>query len=67
MYHQDSLDGVSQEWYENGMVKAKGSWKSGVREGVWKWFDRYGDDLFEIEYDLGVVLRSTEKEESGSL
>ncbi len=60
MYHQDTLSGISEEWYENGTVKTKGLWRSGVRQGLWTWFDRYGDELFRIEYDNGVVIRSTQ-------
>jgi len=58
-YHQDILDGLAQEWYENGTLKTEGQWQKGVREGLWKWHDRYGDELFEIEYNKGIITHST--------
>ena len=58
VFDRDVLNGESKEWYDNGQLKAKGQWKEGVRQGKWYWFDRYGDTLFELTYDSGLVTET---------
>ena len=35
-------DGVVETFHNNGQLMRKGNYKNGVPDGLWEWFDEYG-------------------------
>ncbi len=45
------------EYYPSGNIKAKGKYKHGLREGVWKYYSEAGDQILRERYKKDVKVK----------
>ena len=36
------IDGLWEEYYDNGQLRWKGNWEDGKSEGLWEWYNEDG-------------------------
>lgn len=53
-------EGLWEEYYDNGQLKAKGVYKEGKEDGTWEVFNEQGKLKAKINYRLGIKMK-TEK------
>lgn len=51
-YLDDQFDGEGIFYYSNGIIKEQGSFKSGIKIGIWKIFDDEGNLISEDEHRI---------------
>ncbi|HVN63418.1 MAG TPA: hypothetical protein VMT58_02180, partial [Candidatus Binataceae bacterium] len=56
-HYQDGVqDGEHMSWYSNGRPDAKGQYKNGNQDGVWKRWDQYGFKNWEETFQDGKKI-----------
>ncbi|MCB0803646.1 MAG: hypothetical protein KDB74_11140, partial [Flavobacteriales bacterium] len=45
------FNGLSEQWYPNGMKKSEGKLKNGEKVGLWKYWDKRGNLTQDIDAD----------------
>ena len=51
------MDGTWTFYTDNGMVSEVGSFKAGVKHGIWQRYDKMGQLVYEAEFDSGKEVR----------
>lgn len=51
------LDGIYQSFYENGQLKAKGTFVAGQRNGIWELWDERGRLVTKRKYENGLTYK----------
>ena len=49
--HRVVFNGLSEQWYPNGMKKSEGKLKNGEKVGLWKYWDKRGNLTQDIDAD----------------
>ena len=52
----EELNRVYEEYYENGQLKNKGTYKNNVPDGVWEEYDKSGRLKSKTTYKNGEIL-----------
>ncbi|MGC1522887.1 MAG: hypothetical protein WA803_15210 [Steroidobacteraceae bacterium] len=47
---EGKLHGEYKSWWDNGKVKERGQYASGIRVGRYEWFDRDGTEVKVVDY-----------------
>ena len=59
-YIDGKKEGLWEEYYDNGQLKAKGVYKEGKEDGTWEVFNEQGQLKAKINYRMGIKMK-TEK------
>lgn len=52
------MDGAYIEYYENRVIKAKGRYRKGIKDGTWKYYKPSGEFDYKEKYKDGVLKRN---------
>lgn len=58
-YSNGLRDGKSEVYYDNGRLRFVKNYKNDIPVGIWTFYDKNGDQVGEIEYENGNIVRKS--------